>query len=374
MNNLFKRLTNSFLILAIFAMYFPTDAEAKRRSSSWGKSSYKKSSRSSSKSSGFFSKKKKSKSTSSSWGWGGSKKKTTTASKSKPKPKPNNSSYNGNTQKAKDSRTRQAELKKKREALKAKKATANNTATKPKTTSGFGSTVKKGQTTTRTGKTVTGNKFDQKRNKTITKKRNKKAYANYKKDKLKFKGDRKVNSSGKTVRKPVTKVTTKQRTVYKTRYITRTRSNSYYGRNSYYDRRSSYYGGYHHRPYVYNYSSSFGMWDGLFLWALLSNNNHGSQHIYHHQSDPGVQQWMATAREEAKENAELRAQLNKMDADIARMKSEGVKVDEAYLPEDVDPDIAFDPDFVEQNSDMFYDDDLTNLDALDKQLHPSNFN
>lgn len=382
-----KKFLNIFLVLSIFVMYLPVDAEAAKRKV-W---------KSKSRSSGGFFSKSKSKTESNSNLY--EKRKKAEASRKRQAElkkkrealkkkqaerkrqaelkKKREQNYNGNTQAKKDSRTKQQELAKKREALKAKNAAKNSPP--KKSVNGFGSTKKMTGKTDTSVKAVKGNNFDQARTKKITKQKNKKAMADYKKEKLKFKGDRKTAKSGKTIKtKPVTKVTVKQKTVYKTRYVNVNRG-SYYGRNSYYDRRSRYYDDfdYHHRPYIYNHSSSFGMWDAVFMWALLdsigSSNSHASQHVYHHQNDPGVQQWMQAAREEARENEELRMKLENMDREIAQMKTQGVPVDDAYLPEDVDPDIAFDPEFVEENSDMFYNDDMSQLDELDQMIHPSNF-
>jgi len=323
-----KKFISLVTLVAVFLTLFPTSADAKSRSrsrsssKSWG-SSYKKSS------------------------WGSSKTRKTT--------KKTSGFWSGSSSKAKASRAKQAEIAKKRAALKAKNARKNS----------YGSTTARGQS--KTTKVVTGNKLDQARNKKIVKQRNKKAYASYQKQKLKFKGD-KARKDRKSL-----KLSKKQKTAYKSRYKSSNFSGS---RDTYYDRRNSYYSTHYSHPpqYVYNHQSSFGMWDAMFLWMLLGNNSHGSEHIYHHQNDPGVQEWMAAAKEEAKENAELKAKLEKMEKDIEDMKSKGVKVDETYIPEDIDPDIAFNPDFVEQNSDMFYDDNKSNMDELDKMLDPSNFN
>lgn len=85
---------------------------------------------------------------------------------------------------------------------------------------------------------------------------------------------------------------------------------------------------------------SFGIWDGLFLWALLSNlSRPGSAEWFHnHQNDPGYQEWRAEAERQARDNADLRARLNELDRTLATRA--GQPVDPDYLPPDIPPAVA----------------------------------
>jgi hypothetical protein len=80
---------------------------------------------------------------------------------------------------------------------------------------------------------------------------------------------------------------------------------------------------------------------------MLANNQ---AFFYHHQSDPYIQDF----QRQASKNAELNTQMTKMQSDIDTMKSTGVAQNASYLPEDVDPDIAYSQEFVETNQDKLY--------------------
>ncbi len=100
--------------------------------------------------------------------------------------------------------------------------------------------------------------------------------------------------------------------------------------------------GVRHSSRMFGGPSSFGLWDAAFLYGMLSlaNRPNSAAFAYHHQNDPGYQQWRRQAEEQAKTDAELRNQLAEMDKQVAAMKAQGVKVDPAYLPKGVPPELA----------------------------------
>lgn len=108
--------------------------------------------------------------------------------------------------------------------------------------------------------------------------------------------------------------------------------------STYYDRRANYYGGNQPPAYMYNSSPSFGMWDTMFLYMMLSNVNNASAFSHNHSGDADYQKWRADADRLAIDNQELRGQLAAMDAGKAGLAGEAV--DPAFLPPGVDPDIA----------------------------------
>jgi hypothetical protein len=85
---------------------------------------------------------------------------------------------------------------------------------------------------------------------------------------------------------------------------------------------------------------SFGIWDGLFLWALLSNlGRPGSAEFFHnHRDDPGYAQWRAEAERQAQDNAALKARLDTLDQQLAARSDQPKDPD--YLPPDVPATIA----------------------------------
>ncbi|MFH1117414.1 MAG: TAXI family TRAP transporter solute-binding subunit [Pseudomonadota bacterium] len=97
-----------------------------------------------------------------------------------------------------------------------------------------------------------------------------------------------------------------------------------------------------HSSRMYGGPSSFGLWDAAFLYGMLSlaNRPNSAAFAYHHQNDPGYLQWRRQAEEQAKTDGELRKQLAEMDKQVAAMKAQGVKVDPAYLPDGVPPELA----------------------------------
>lgn len=112
-----------------------------------------------------------------------------------------------------------------------------------------------------------------------------------------------------------------------------------YDRSTYYSRRNAYYVGYHTPSYVYSVYPSYGMWDTIFLYSMLSNmnNNNAARFAYNHQNDADYQEWRREADRLAQDNAELRTQLAQIDAGSAKMTG---AINPDYLPEGVDADIA----------------------------------
>lgn len=85
---------------------------------------------------------------------------------------------------------------------------------------------------------------------------------------------------------------------------------------------------------------SFGVWDGLFLGALLSNlGRAGSSDFFHNnQNDPGYQQWRQEADQQAQGNADLRAKLDELDRQLAARDDEPRTP--GALPPDIPPEVA----------------------------------
>src|SRR4051812_17872106 len=92
--------------------------------------------------------------------------------------------------------------------------------------------------------------------------------------------------------------------------------------------------------YAYSTRSSFGVWDGLFLWFLLDNLTRPGygDFFYNHQNDPGYQQWRAEAERLARENADVRQKLDTLDRQVAA--KQGQPRDPDYLPPDTPPEVA----------------------------------
>lgn len=91
--------------------------------------------------------------------------------------------------------------------------------------------------------------------------------------------------------------------------------------------------------YAYNSFSSFGMWDAMFLWFMMSSLS-GPSFFHNHQSDPGVQAFKQEAQKLSESNADLKKQLDEVNAKLDAMNKEGVPVDPSAMPKDVDPNVA----------------------------------
>ncbi len=149
---------------------------------------------------------------------------------------------------------------------------------------------------------------------------------------------------------------TKQRAKFKKQPATKVSSSSYkktYSNRSvyksaakndpktYYTRRNSYYAGYSTPTYIYSASPSYGMWDTIFLYSMLSsmnNNSNAGNFAHNYSNDADYRAWRREADNLARDNAELRQQLATMDGQSA--KFDGQPINTNYLPEGVDADIA----------------------------------
>ena len=133
----------------------------------------------------------------------------------------------------------------------------------------------------------------------------------------------------------------------------RASQNSNRTRNDYWQRRDSFYGGWNTPNYVYMGAPRYGMFDGLFLGYMLGHafTPHYSAFAYHHQNDPGMKEWMAEMERQAVDNAEIRAQLDVLKAEMAKL--EGTPIDPNYLPDGFDPDLALAPDVVQSLAPTF---------------------
>lgn len=106
--------------------------------------------------------------------------------------------------------------------------------------------------------------------------------------------------------------------------------------------RDNYYAGrgYSAPGYAFNSFSRFGMWDAMFMWFMLSNLTSGAGFFHNNQSDPGVKAFKEEAAKLSASNADLKKQLDEMNAKLDGMKKEGVPVEPGTVPKDVDPNIA----------------------------------
>ena len=175
--------------------------------------------------------------------------------------------------------------------------------------------------------------------------KNKSGFATVSSGKQTHKAKNALTTQRKKFKKPVTSTSGSKVTTSSTR-------NTYQGRGSYtraanmdrstyYTRRNQYYGSYNTPSYVYNTSSSFGMWDTIFLYSMLSSmnhNSHASQFAYNHQNDADYRAWRREADRLAQDNAELKAQLAQMDGGSAKFNGQAIIAD--YIPNGVDADIA----------------------------------
>ena len=124
-------------------------------------------------------------------------------------------------------------------------------------------------------------------------------------------------------------------------------------RNDYWQRRDNFYGGWNTPNYVYMGGPSYGMFDGLFLGYMLGHafTPHYSAMAYHHRSDSGMKAYLEDMETQAVENAEIRAQLDVLKAEVAKL--EGTPIDPNYLPPGIDPDIVLAPDLVKSLAPTF---------------------
>ena len=135
-------------------------------------------------------------------------------------------------------------------------------------------------------------------------------------------------------KKPTTTATTASSKTVPTVSNKMTQNASRNDSRTYYSRRDSYYSGYSTPTYVYAGQSSYGMWDSIFLYSMMSNSSFG----YHHSNNAGYSEWRREANELSQTNADLKKQLDAMDAKIAGIDPK-TKVDPNFLPKGVDADI-----------------------------------
>lgn len=90
--------------------------------------------------------------------------------------------------------------------------------------------------------------------------------------------------------------------------------------------------------YAFGSFSGFGMWDAMFLWFMMSHLS-GPSFFYNHQADPGVQAFQKEAQRLSESNADLKKQLDEVNAKLDDLKKSGQPVDPKAVPQDVDPNI-----------------------------------
>jgi hypothetical protein len=70
-------------------------------------------------------------------------------------------------------------------------------------------------------------------------------------------------------------------------------------------------------------SDSFGMLSGMFLYSLLNNSASAGEYAFHHQHDDDYLKWRSEADWLAKDNPELKSQLDKLDASKQSLQTKG---------------------------------------------------
>ena len=98
-----------------------------------------------------------------------------------------------------------------------------------------------------------------------------------------------------------------------------------------------------YRPIIVSYPPTYSStFSDTFMSLMMYNALFG----YNHQNDADYQAWRTQANQAAVENADLKAQLQKLDADMADLKTKGTAQDPNYMPPDVPADVAYNPDVV----------------------------
>lgn len=102
-------------------------------------------------------------------------------------------------------------------------------------------------------------------------------------------------------------------------------------------------------PYVYHMYPRYGLWDAVFLAFVLDHiaEEQYALMLYHHQHDKEIQHWMEDSDRLAADNDDLRAQLENMKLEMARLEQSGVVVDPSYVPTDA-ADVALSPEVIDQ--------------------------
>ena len=120
-----------------------------------------------------------------------------------------------------------------------------------------------------------------------------------------------------------------------------------YDKNTYHTRRNNYYSSRTYDPYVYNYSSSYGMYDSRSLWSMRD-----PYFFYNYNSSPGVSLFLADMLIESRHNAEVKRQLDEINRKMAQLNANGTIPDTSYKPKGVDLDVMLIPSVVESNKPM----------------------
>ncbi len=207
----------------------------------------------------------------------------------------------------------------------------SQSATSRQRSGGFGGATRAGSTTGAASRASTSTRFARAPTNNFRSTRQQNAYRNYQSQhQSKFRGTT-TNTGRATSSSPL---------------YQRASQNSGRTRNDYWQRRDGFYGGWDTPGYVYMGAPRYGMFDGLFLGYMLGHafTPHYSAFAYHHQNDPGMKEWMAEMESQATENAEIKAQLDALKAEMAKL--EGTPIDPTYLPIGVDPDMVFAPEVV----------------------------
>lgn len=120
---------------------------------------------------------------------------------------------------------------------------------------------------------------------------------------------------------------------------------------TYYYRRTVFYDAYGWQPsvYVYGLSPRYGIWDATFLAFALDHiaEEQYAMMLYNHQHDAAVQQWMQDSDGLAADNEDLRAKLDAMKVEMARLQESGAEADASYVPPDAQ-DVALSPEVITQ--------------------------
>lgn len=128
---------------------------------------------------------------------------------------------------------------------------------------------------------------------------------------------------------------------------------SNYNQSTYYKRRSGWYNDWDAPSYSYNSYSSFGAWDSMALWFMLSQASTNAMYasmFYHQANDPGIQEWRREAERLAQSDAALRAQLAALDSSMVHMKASNVSVNPDFTPTGVDADVLLTKEAIKANA------------------------
>lgn len=118
---------------------------------------------------------------------------------------------------------------------------------------------------------------------------------------------------------------------------------------TYYYRRTAFYDAYGWQPpvYVYGFAPRYGVWDATFLAFALDHiaEDQYALMFYHHRNDAEFQQWMQDSDRLAAENDDLRAKVENMKLQMAKLDEQGVEADPSYVPPDAQ-DVALSPEVI----------------------------